>query len=471
MDRQHGTRLRRRDFLGSMVAGGAAAGLVLAAPQPLLAAGGSRLSAGEGVVDITPPLGIEMGGFHRRPGKERRIRGIRQPSAVRALVLQFGDVQVALCSLDIACFAADVSARIQREVARQTGIPAHNVRVCATHTHSMPAFCYLRQWGAIPRPFMATVEAKTVEAVRLAKADLAPAELSLGKSRVVGGNHNRTTKKFKKDDQFGKQSGDDERWLDTMLHALVFERAGGKRNLLWYHFSAHAVCFADEEAGPDWPGMVADLIQKNEKFSPSFLQGHCGDVNPGDGVNWRGEINQTVKAIYPALCQALSKTKRVKVDRLRSQNIQFLAPLDVALFKSWAAEYQKDPAECARGEWVDAGFAEDWFRGNAQRDLGDGRLPISLSAVQLGDVAMVFHPSELYSCYGLTIRRDSPLPDTLVVGYTDGIIGYLPDPNAYKAHEYAAMVVPKILDVGPFTPTAGREMAAAATALLKKTVG
>ncbi len=33
------------------------------------------------------------------------------------------------------------------------------------------------------------------------------------------------------------------------------------------------------------------------------------------------------------------------------------------------------------------------------------------------------------------------------------------------------MVVPKILDVGPFTPTAGREMAAAATALLKKTVG
>ena len=373
--------------------------------------------------------------------------------------------------MDVACFANDMATRIQKAVARQTGIPAQNVRVCATHTHSMPAFCYLRQWGAFPKPFMATVEQKTVEAVRLAKADLAPAELSLGKTRVVGGNHNRTSKKFRKDDQFGKDSNDSERWLDTMLHALLFQRAGGKRSLLWYHFSAHAVCFADEQAGPDWPGMVAELIQKSDKLSPSFLQGHCGDVNPGDGKDWRGEANQTVQAIYPALRQALSNTKRVKVERLRSQTMQFPVPLDVAMFNDWVARYQKDPSKCASGEWVDAGFAEDWFRGNAHRDLGDGRLPISLSAVQLGDVGMVFHPAELYSCYGLTIRRDSPLPDTLVVGYTDGIIGYLPDPNAYKAREYAAIVVPKICDVGPFTPTAGREVTAAALGLLKKMAG
>lgn len=471
MKRRPGPGLRRRDFLGAMVSGGAAAGLALAAPRSLWAAAGARLSAGEGVVDITPPLGIEMGGFHRPPGKERRIVAIRQPSAVRALVLQQGDVQAAVCSLDIACFAADVAARIQAEVARQTGIPAQNVRVCATHTHSMPSFCYLRQWGAIPRPFMATVEQKTVEAVRLAKADLAPAELSLGTTRVVGGNHNRTTKKFQTDDQFGKDSNDSQRWLDTLLQALLFERAGGKRSLLWYHFSAHAVCYADEQAGPDWPGEVAELVVKNQKLSPSFLQGHCGDVNPGDGVNWRGEIKQTVKAIYPALCQALSNVKRVKADRLRSQTVQFNVPLDKALHKSWVERYQQEPAKCVGGEWVDAGFAKDWFEGNAKRDLGDGHVPISLSALQLGDVGMVFHPSELYTCFGLAIRRDSPLANTLVVGYTDGIIGYLPDPNAYKAKEYSAIVVPKILDVGPFTPTAGEEVTAAASALLKKTVG
>ncbi len=80
---------------------------------------------------------------------------------------------------------------------------------------------------------------------------------------------------------------------------------------------------------------------------------------------------------------------------------------------------------------------------------------------------MVFHPAELYSCYGLQIRRDAALPDTLVVGYSDGIIGYLPDPYAYQTQEYAATTVPKILDLPPFTPTAGRQLTAAAIAMLR----
>jgi len=54
-----------------------------------------------------------------------------------------------------------------------------------------------------------------------------------------------------------------------------------------------------------------------------------------------------------------------------------------------------------------------------------------------------------------------------VVGYADDTIGYLPDPNAYKAREYAAVVVPKILDYPPFTPTAAREFTAAGVQLLK----
>ena len=38
------------------------------------------------------------------------------------------------------------------------------------------------------------------------------------------------------------------------------------------------------------------------------------------------------------------------------------------------------------------------------------------------------------------------------MGYTDHCIGYLPDPNAYKAGEYSAITVPKIIDFPPFTP-------------------
>jgi len=464
MAKQRSESLRRRDFL-TATAWGAAMSTMSWWSGAAEAQG--TLLAGEGVVDITPPLGIEMGGFHRTPGNERRIKGNRQPTAARALLLSMGGTEVAICSLDVAGIGKAMSERIRASVAREVGIPAENVRVCATHTHSMPCFCYLRQWGAIPTDYMAVVERKTVEAVRLAKADAAPAEVSLGKSRAEGGNHNRTTKTFKTDEAFGKDSGDNERWLDTTVHALLFHRPAGKRTLLWYHFSAHPVCYADDIAGPDWPGEVADLVRRNEKLEASFLQGHIGDVNPGDGRDWRGEIKQTVQAIYPAVRQAIQAARPVKIDRLKTLRREFRLPLDLALFREWLARYEKDPSKCAGGEWVDAGFAADWYQGNAKRKLDQTHLPITTSAIALGPIGMVFHPSELYSCYGLAIRRDSPFADTLVIGYADDIIGYLPDPQAYKAGEYAAIVVPKILDYPPFTPTAAREFTAAEVELLK----
>jgi neutral ceramidase len=456
-------RFPRRTFLG----GAAALGLAAVA-RPTRAVGRAEsLQVGEGVVDITPPLGIELGGFHRSPGNERLIRSIRQPTATRALVLRRGDLTAALVSLDVAAVGHEMTARIQRAASQRTGIPAENIRVCPTHTHSMPAFCYLRQWGAIPVEYMASVEEKTVQAIGKALEDLAPAELRVGRSRAVGANHNRTTKDFKTDEFFDADSTEQDRWLDTTVHVLHFQRAGGPRDLLWYHFSAHPVCYADEAAGPDWPGPVADRLRESHQLHASYLQGHAGDVNPGDGDPWRGDIDKTVRGVYDAICRALDETRPVRVADLRVQTAPFRVPYDMLRFQSWLTAYRDDPSGCASGPWVDAGFAADWFQGNRDRDLQAGQLPITLGAMQIGDVGLLFHPAELYSYYGLAIRRDSPFTETLVVGYADDIIGYLTDPRAYEAGEYAAITVPKILDYPPFTPGAAAELTAASVALLR----
>ncbi len=460
--------LSRRSFLGGITSSAAAAGLALCTRRSHGAARAASLLAGEGVVDTTPPLGIEMGGFHRPPSNPRLITGIRQPTSARALVLAGGDTQAAIVSLDMLDVPYDFTSRVQAAVERQTGIQAAHVRVCATHSHSMPAFQFSHQWGAVPAEYMASVEKKIVEACRLAKEDLAPAEVSLGKARAVGGNFNRTTKNFRTDAEFTKESTEDQRWLDTMLHVLRFDRPGGRRSLLWYHFSNHPVCFRDSQAGPDWPGIVATRIAEKHKMTPVFLQGHAGDVNPGDGKIWIGEAEPTATAVCDALGRALDEAKPVKVDALRVAVEPCPLPLDMALFKSWLEEYRKDPAACKSGPWVDAGFAAAWFESAAKQDLNQTHLPITLAAMRLGGVGLVFHPAELYSYYGLAIRRDSPLADTLVVGYTDGTIGYAPDVHAYKAGEYAALVVPKILDYPPFVPTATQTMTASALGVLAK---
>ncbi len=463
--------LRRRDFLATTIGGSLAGGMALSPFSAFARSNASSLEVGEGVVDITPPLGIEMGGFHRSPGKERRVLGIRQATAVRALVLRCGETCAAIVSADIAAVGREMAGRVKTRVAQQLGIAASNVCICATHTHSMPSFCYLRQWGAIPTEYMATVERKMVRAIQLAVDDLAPAELSVGRSRAVGANHNRTTKEFKTDAELVKDSTEEERWLDTMVRALVFQRPGRQRDLLWYHFSAHSVCYADDLAGPDWPGAVADRIEQSHGLKSSFLQGHAGDVNPGDGDPWRGDIQETTDGVYAALCRAVDSAERVPADQLRTGTQPFEVPYDMARFEAWLDAYRTDPAACKSGQWVDAGFAEDWFRGNSDRDIRQTGLPIVLSAMRLGDVGFVFHPAELYSYYGLAIQRDSPFPDTLVVGYCDDMIGYLPDRRAYEAGEYAATTVPKILDYPPFTPSAAQEVTTAAIGLLKGLAG
>ena len=465
-------RMNRRDLMRGALVAGASASVLAQARRTLAAAPG--LEAGEGVVDTTPPMKAELGGFHRPPGQERRVEGIRHKTAARALVLRVGHEQAAIVSLDIAAVSAEFSARVARRVAEATAIPSANVRICATHTHSMPGFQPLRQWGAVPLDYMATVEAAIVEAVTLAKKDLAPAELHLGTARASGANFNRTSPRWKTDAQFTAEATDAERWLDTTVHALRFERAGARGrktpDLVWYHFSAHPVCYGDTQAGPDWPGIVQDLTVKSHGVSPSFLQGHAGDVNPGDGQPWIGDPIKTAAGVHAALTAALEKARPVKADGLQMQTARFEVPIDADRLRDELDRYRKDPSQCTTGEWVDAGFAKEWFAAASKWKLDAKSLPFSVSTLRLGEVGWLFHPAELFSFYGLTIRHRSPTPHTLLVGYTDGIIGYLPDPSGFKAGIYEAVVVPKILDLPPFRPDAAAEFAARAVDLMGRTL-
>jgi hypothetical protein len=423
--------------------------------------------AGEGVTDITPPIGTELAGFHKPPGKERRSTSVRQPASARALVFANTTTNTfAIVSLDVCAVSQEFCRNVKDEIARTSGIEAENIRIGATHTHSMPTLRYFRQWGRLPEEYRDVVAKRIVEAVELARKDLAPAQLFHGKDRVVGASHNRTSKEFKTDELFTKDSTDDERWLDTTLHALHFVREGTGRNLLWYQFSAHPVCYADETSGPDFPGLVASKMKTQEGLSPSFLQGHCGDVN--SGTSGRGDAEVVSDAVVKSLRQAVLSARPVDVNEIRRATGTFHAPLDIELHQQQLAQYRADPSQCTKGPWVDAEFAREWYEVASKWDLKQTSYATPISALRLGDVALLFHPSELYSVYGLTLRRDSPFRDTLVLGYVDDLIGYVPDPKAYAAGEYSAMVVPKLMSLPCYKPEVGRALTAAGLDLLRK---
>lgn len=416
------------------------------------------LQAGQGTVDITPPIGIELAGFHKPAPQTRTVGGVRQNASLRALVIDVDGQRVAILSIDLCAMSTDFGVKVRERVAAATGIPADHVMVCATHTHSMPTFRVFRQWGAVPELFMAEVEAKCVTAVEAAIADLAEADAYAGTAPVVGGNFNRTTPTWKNTAEFTDASTDADRWLDTDLQVLQFQRE--KNNILWYHFCAHPVIWADDQAGPDWPGIVADRIETRLGVRPAFLQGHIGDVNPGDGTPWRGDAEETVTAVTEALYTAATHSHLVKFDSISLIRGTVKLPFDHGRLKDELAQYAADPAACTKGVWVDEGFAKAWYEEATRWSSPPMELESPVTALRIGDVAFLFHGSELYSFYGLQLRNSLPLDHVWVIGYTEDFVGYLPDPIAYDKLEYAAIVVPKLLDYPPFTPEVGREFTA-----------
>ena len=422
------------------------------------------LLVGEGTAEIAPENGTVLAGFHYPPGKERAVTGIRQVPKVRALGLRVDETSAIILSIDVTSLSREFSMELQKRIEQATGVPAAHVRVCATHTHSMPALCAFLQWGSVSDAFRDRVCARATEAAVAAVKDLSEADCYLGSQRVEGGNSNRTAKTWKTDADFTAQSTDDERWLDTLLQALYFQRTDDKKPLLWYHFCAHPVCYSDTLVGPDWPGLVADRIRPE----PAFLQGHIGDVNPGDGTKWIGDPVQTSDAIAPALHHAMGHGDPVEIDALQIVNGTVDLPFDMERFRADIAFYAAQPDRCVDGVWVDAGFAKAWSELAAKWDMNVTSYSAPVSAMRLGNVMLFFHPGELYSFYGLQLRTSAPVPNVMAVGYCDDFVGYLTDPIAYEANEYAAIVVPKIMGWPPFTTDCARRFTAQCQEFLTK---
>jgi hypothetical protein len=59
-----------------------------------------------------------------------------------------------------------------------------------------------------------------------------------------------------------------------------------------------------------------------------------------------------------------------------------------------------------------------------------------LQAITIGDLAIVGVPGELFAAHGLEIKRRSPARHTMVLGYTNGNLGYFPTRAAYPAGGY-----------------------------------
>jgi hypothetical protein len=140
-----------------------------------LSASLGRLLAGAAAVEVTPAPGAWLAGY----GRNRRAVGAHDPLWARALALSVGQTTAVIISVD--CLGLRLAPC--DAVAAAFDLPREAVILCATHTHSGPDTIGL--WGpdetasGLDPAILATLIAGAQTAGRLALAALRPARLTL----------------------------------------------------------------------------------------------------------------------------------------------------------------------------------------------------------------------------------------------------------------------------------------------------
>jgi hypothetical protein len=194
--------------------------------------------------------------------------GINDPIFARAIVLDNGDTRAALVTLDAGAIPTDLWREVATRVEQELDIPAAQLLLSATHTHS------------VPRQNAPDYADKVVQSVSDAAARLQPARMAWG-TGVSYININRTMVK--------PETG---RWgegpnyagpSDKTVAVLSFDTLQGEPIAVYYNYAVHAVISGQlDEVSGDIPGASSRYIERalgNDAVAVWSL-GAGGDQNP-----------------------------------------------------------------------------------------------------------------------------------------------------------------------------------------------
>lgn len=404
----------------------------------------TQLKAGVAVANITPPVGADMAGFGGRPSG---AVGIHDDLFAKVLVLDDGNQKLVIVTSDLLSLDFDLVARIREQINVQLHIPPENVMLSSSHTHSGPATISLRGLGGRDENYVSVLVNKIVGATVEADAKLADAQLGSGRGDVQIGVNRRQ----KRDDGAMALGVNPDGKVAPYVDVVRVDDAEEKPMAILFCHAAHPVVLGGSNLlmSADYPGYAMQVVEQIEEGSVAmFAQGCCGNINS----NPVGRTFEDARRLGTILGAAvIGTTEQIKSQRdieLRSCSktidVPLQEPISVAEAQRLVENYQKELAEIkSKGigrprrymvqgqlEW-----AQDMLK-EAQAGEKSRTQAFEIQAMQLGDVAIVSLTGEVFIELALEIAERSPYEQTIVLGYTNGCIGYVPDEESYPDGGY-----------------------------------
>ncbi|MCX7818718.1 MAG: hypothetical protein N2652_05855 [Kiritimatiellae bacterium] len=419
----------------------------------------AMVRVGTAMVDITPtslPV-VVNGGFLSRTADR-----IRSPLRARALAIADGTTTAVLVVVDSCLLDRVWLDDVKRRAASRTGIPATNLLIAVTHTHSAPAAT--GALGTDPDPlYPPLLRDRLVEVIAAAPATVEP--VLVGFTRTNAAEFTALRRWFFRPDQmrvdpFGNltvratmhapregleyvtgETGPE----DPALELISFRALDGRPVAVLANFSMHYFGESDglsaDYFGLFCEGLAEQLAPEPAAGRAPFLallsHGCSGDIWRRDYArpeSWDPtlRIEDYARRLRDLAVAALRECPHREADRVRMLEHRFVL--------------RRRTPDRERLEWARRIVEAMGGRGPtnqvqvyAREQLWLHEQPtaeIVVQALRIGEIAIAAHPCEAYALTGLKLKARSPLPATMVIELANGAEGYIPPPEQHRFGGY-----------------------------------
>ncbi|MBN1507996.1 MAG: neutral/alkaline non-lysosomal ceramidase N-terminal domain-containing protein [Sedimentisphaerales bacterium] len=417
----------------------------------LVACGVARatLKGGCAKVDITPPLGIPLIGSYGKPSD-----AVRDELYAKAMVLSDDSNTVAIVCADLLYTPLEeITTPVRAAIQEKLSIPAQNVMVCATHTHSGPEVftrSKLPREGrlepaSVDQSYLQVLVHKMADAVAIALRNMQEVQIGAAMGRLPEVLYNRrptdseghATMAFtlpadvaatRKIETTGEgdtrvtftpapaQTQIEFGPIDPTVFVLRMENADGRLIGSMIGFGCHPVCIyphLSTTVSADYPAFATRGVEQVEGGTCLFALGLAGNAVPLE----RG----------PKACEQIGTALGGEAVR----RLQLLATTGDVILKAMRREVTLPvkPSSCP----------------------GD-RVTTEIQVLRLGSIYLLGLPGEVLVEVGLAIKKRAGIDGLFIVTLANDAVGYICHRQAYEQ--------------GGYEPEAGTHLAKGAAEIL-----
>lgn len=409
----------------------------------------AELRVGRAKSDITPGAGMPMAGYyHVRLGE-----GVHDPLYAKAIVFEQDGVKAAMVACDLVSLPREIALEARDLISKQTGVPGANVIISATHTHTGPEMG-VRLKGVdeetrkIATDYHAQLPGRIAQSVADAEKDLQPAKLSAGighedsvafirrfwmENGRIGWNPGKSNPKVV------RPAGT----IDPVLPVVLFQTPDDEPLAVYVNYANHLDTVGGMEFSKDYPHALAESMKAalGEDVLTVFTIGTAGNINHLDVSSPRPQKGHGEAARIGGILagEALETMRRMEtIDQPGALQVSSrIVPLDPAPLdkdRAWAEQVIADYGTPKAGRFYEQVYA---FKTLDVLKQNGKPFEAEVQVITLGnDIAWVALPGEVFVELGKAIKIGSPYRYTIVTELANGLIGYIPDRQAYPQGAY-----------------------------------